>query len=747
MIMLFCACMLLLGTALSAVRQVADGAHAEMRSLLRQSTESAAGRVGDQLAVHERFALLLAQNPDVRERAPDRQRLTEALNGSLSATDNSIVSSALIDAIGRVYVQVVKGSPVDPGMRRRRASEWALIAPTLRLSPGVARQSKPYYSKQARRWVVATTTVIDPGGDAQPRVLMTLNDLSFIQPLITVDDSRVLTRVIDSSGVVIANGRSSASDQVAPQADAERATLLDVRSQTTAQIRNGQAYRAMAVAVSPENDNAWWVVTSMPAPGSGSLLRSGSAATAMAVATLLMLVLGLLTLRRHRATLSIANMSDPLTGLLNRSALGERGEEVLSNGEREGYQTAVLCLNLANFRDVNDALGHATGDAVMREVSRRLHGAIQAGDLLIRLGGDEFAILLSKVTDRTGALDAARKILATLYPTIFTNGHAVGIHATMGVALAPEDGETVDGLVERAGRAMYAARRSGVELRHFEEAMELQPSDRLDLVADLRTAIETDQLQLDYQPKVNLGTGRIEGVEAFLRWHHPRHGRLYPGAFLALAEETGLIQPITAKTITLALAQTRAWLDEGLELPVSVNLSGRCMQDLSTIDVVARGLTRWQVPPRLLKLEITHSAMASDAATGSAVLRGLDELGIELVVDDYGSGFSSLVNTDALIRELKLDGKLLAQAQSGHDGADLVRSAIDLGHQMGLRVVAESVEDPAAVRALVGLGCDMAQGNYFCAPMEATAFRAWLLERNHAASSRKQFAKSRSDAE
>ena len=286
---------------------------------------------------------------------------------------------------------------------------------------------------------------------------------------------------------------------------------------------------------------------------------------------------------------------------------------------------------------------------------------------------------------------------------------------------------------------MYAARRAGVDLRYFEAAMAPQPSDRLDLVADLRMAIDTDQLQLEYQPKVNLRTGHIEGVEAFLRWHHPRHGRLFPGAFLPLAEQTGLIGPITARTITLSLAQTRAWLDEGLELPVSVNLSGRCMHDLSTIDVVARGLTRWQVPPRLLKLEIAHSAMASDDETAGEVLRGLDALGIELVVDDYGSGFSSLADTDALIRELKLDGRLLKQAQSGHDGADLVRSAIDLGHQMGLRLVAESVEDPAAVRALVGLGCDMAQGNFFCAPMEPQALRAWLLERNRSAPSSLQF--------
>lgn len=745
--MLFCACVLLIGTALSAVRQVADGARAEMNSLLRQSTASGAARVADQLAVNERLALVLAQNPEIRQRRPDRQRLSNALSASGSAAGDTLVSSALIDAIGRVYVQVVKGAPVDPGMRRRRATEWARIAPTLRLPVGVVRQSKPYYSKEVGRWVVATTTLIAPGDGAQPRILMTLNDLSSLQALIANDDSRVLTRVIDSSGVVISNGRSTTSAGAAPQADAERATLLDVRAQSTVQIRNGQAYRAMAIADSSANENAWWIVTSMPAPGSGSLLRSGSAATAMAIATLLMLILGLLTLRKHRESLSIAHVSDPLTGLLNRSALAERGEEVLTRGEREGYQTAVLCLNLANFRDVNDALGHATGDAVMREVSRRLHGAIQAGDLLVRLGGDEFAILLSKVTDRTGALDAARKILATLYPTIIANRQAVGIHATMGLALAPEDGETVDLLVERAGRAMYAARRDGVELRYFEQAMAARPSDRLDLVADLRTAIETDQLQLDYQPKVNLGTGRIEGVEAFLRWHHPRHGRLYPGAFLPLAEETGLIRPITAKTITLALAQTRAWLDEGLELPVSVNLSGRCMQDLSTIDVVARGLTRWQVPPRLLKLEIAQSAMATDAETGSAVLRGLDDLGIELVVDDYGSGFSSLANTDALIRELKLDGRLLRQAQSGEDGADLVRSAIDLGHHMGLRVVAESVEDPAAVRALVELGCDMAQGNYFCAPMDAANLRRWLLERNHARTAALRGENSRAGAE
>ena len=737
--MLFCACMLLLGTALSAVRQVADGARAEMESLLRQSTAGGAARVSDQLGASERLTLLLAQNPDIQERYPDRQRLATALSGAGPSTGDTIISSALIDAIGRVYVQVVDGVPVDAGMRRRRAQEWALLEPTLNLPVGVARQTKPYYSKHVGRWVIATTTVISPGADARPRILMTLSDLSSVQRSITVDDSRVLSRVIDPSGVVIANGRSTSTETTAPGADAERATLLDVRSQPTVQVRNGQAYRAQAIEVSPANDNAWWIVTSMPAPGSGSLLRSGSAATAMAVATLLMLVLGLLTLRRHRETLSIANISDPLTGLLNRGALAERGEEVLASGEREGYQTAVLCLNLANFRDVNDALGHATGDAVMREVSRRLHGAIQGGDLLIRLGGDEFAILLSKVTDRTGALDAARKILATLYPTIIGNGHAVGIHATMGVALAPEDGETVDVLVERAGRAMYAARRAGVDLRYFEAAMAPQPSDRLDLVADLRMAIDTDQLQLEYQPKVNLRTGHIEGVEAFLRWHHPRHGRLFPGAFLPLAEQTGLIGPITARTITLSLAQTRAWLDEGLELPVSVNLSGRCMHDLSTIDVVARGLTRWQVPPRLLKLEIAHSAMASDDETAGEVLRGLDALGIELVVDDYGSGFSSLADTDALIRELKLDGRLLKQAQSGHDGADLVRSAIDLGHQMGLRLVAESVEDPAAVRALVGLGCDMAQGNFFCAPMEPQALRAWLLERNRSAPSSLQF--------
>ena len=351
-------------------------------------------------------------------------------------------------------------------------------------------------------------------------------------------------------------------------------------------------------------------------------------------------------------------------------------------------------------------------------------------DTVARLAGDEFAILLPGA-GATIATGLAERILDRLHRSFVLTDVTVDVEASVGIALAPNHGSTVEDLMRCADVAMYTAKdaKNGAVL--YEHAAATQRPTRLLLLGDLRRALEqADELILHYQPKVDLRTGEVSGVEALVRWQHPRLGLIPPAEFIPVAENTGLVNLLTTHVLRRAMAQTAAWLADGLRLPVAVNLSARCLTDPSLLDRVRQLLRQHDLPPQMLRLEVTESAVMANPALATATLNGLHRLGVRLSIDDYGTGYSSMAYLKQLpVDELKIDRSfVLHMTDDDNDDAILVRSAIDLGHNLGLTVVAEGVERAEHVAALRRFGCDIAQGFHYARPMPPAQLLAWIGE-------------------
>jgi diguanylate cyclase (GGDEF)-like protein len=428
------------------------------------------------------------------------------------------------------------------------------------------------------------------------------------------------------------------------------------------------------------------------------------------------------------------SLHDPLTGLPNRALFHDRVEHALAAAHRSRRPFAVMLLDLDRFKEVNDSLGHAAGDAVLCAVGPRLAHELREGDTLARLGGDEFALLLPEVADAGAAAAAGRRICAALEQPFVVDGVVLDLEASVGVALLAGEDDTADQLLTRADLAMYRAKelRSGCELAGAED--EAGTSWRLALLGELRRALETDELALHYQPKVAMSDGKLLGVEALVRWHHPDHGLVPPDRFIPLVEQTGLIGPLTLRTLDLALAQARAWADAGAPVTVAVNTSARNLHNPAFTAEVAEALRRQGVPPERLELELTESAVMANPALAREVLDELTGLGVRTVLDDFGTGYSSLAHIRRLpVRELKIDRSFVLGLGSGEHDEVLVRTMIELGANLGLRVVAEGVETEAAWQRLAELGCDAAQGYYIARPAPAAEFDRWRAVNERAA--------------
>ncbi|HEY1273357.1 MAG TPA: EAL domain-containing protein [Thermoleophilaceae bacterium] len=418
---------------------------------------------------------------------------------------------------------------------------------------------------------------------------------------------------------------------------------------------------------------------------------------------------------------------DSLTSLANR----ERFQELVSatiedRGERAHF--AVLLLDLDRFKEINDTLGHHYGDHLLAQVGPRLSLAVRSTDVVARLGGDEFGVLMRDLPagSRT-ALEGAERIRAALSQPFDLDGFVVEVDSSIGIAMCPEDGRDIETLLQRADVAMYRAKETHSDYLLYNSDYDHHSPARLALVSDLRQALDRGGIELWYQPKLDLATGAVSGVEALVRWEHPTLGMLQPSAFIDLAERTGLIKPLTHRVLELALTQRRAWLAEGLDLLVAVNVSARSLLDRRFPGEVARLLERYELRPGALKLEITESSIMADPIAATATIGELRTLGIEFGVDDFGTGYSSLAHLRSLpVSELKIDKGFVLRMGSTAGDAAIVRSTIDLGHNLGLRVVAEGVEDADALALLRELGCDEAQGFYIARPMPAPELGPWL---------------------
>jgi diguanylate cyclase (GGDEF)-like protein len=417
---------------------------------------------------------------------------------------------------------------------------------------------------------------------------------------------------------------------------------------------------------------------------------------------------------------------DPLTGLPNRFAFHDAVERSL--GAQTGLD-ALLLMDLDRFKEVNDTLGHHHGDLLLQQVAHRLRDALGAEDHIARLGGDEFAILTLGCTRESAKL-LARQVADSLRAPFDLEGTVVDVQASLGIALYPSDGEDVETLLQKADVAMYHAKehRSGCAL--YEDCNDHNSPGRLTLAAELRVGLRRDEIIAHFQPELDLTSGRIVGVEALARWAHPERGPLLPGAFVEIAERTGLIRPLTSRILELALAQVAEWNRLGYELNVAVNISASVLGEQDFVPAILAVLDRHGVSPRHLTLEVTESVLMTQPEITRGILRDLNAHGIEIAIDDFGTGYSSLSYlADLPASVVKIDRSFVSRMQNGDKEAIIVSSTIDLAHHLGMRAVAEGVEDAEELlRRLRGLGCDSVQGFAIGRPVSGLEMTRFLLQ-------------------
>jgi diguanylate cyclase len=438
---------------------------------------------------------------------------------------------------------------------------------------------------------------------------------------------------------------------------------------------------------------------------------------------------------RNRRTLFEDEMShlaqhDVLTDLPNRLLLNDRLTQAISIARRNHSQLAVLFLDLDGFKHINDSLGHSVGDKLLQSVAGRLLACVRKSDTVSRQGGDEFVILLSEVTHAADAAIIAAKIIAELKKGHRIGKHRLRISASVGLSTYPNDGEDAETLIKNADMAMYDAKQSGRDkYRFFKSQMSLRAVERQSLEEQLRSALERQELLVHYQPKVNLKTGALTGVEALLRWQHPERGLLLPRQFLAIAEDSGMIVAIGQWVLRQACTQMREWLDAGLlAVPVAVNISALEFLSRQFVPGVQDALKNACLDPKYLELELTETVLMRHAEPTAYTLGQLKAIGLRLAIDDFGTGYSSLSYlTRFPIDTLKLDHSFLNDIIVDSDRAIIVDAVVSLGRSLKKRVIAEGVETPEQLRFIQELGCDEGQGYYFSPPVIAQQF-AKLIE-------------------
>jgi diguanylate cyclase len=432
---------------------------------------------------------------------------------------------------------------------------------------------------------------------------------------------------------------------------------------------------------------------------------------------------------REKHILKLA-YEDPLTDLANRSRFANELEQAIAQASQGKLGLVIFMMDLDRFKYVNDTLGHGVGDHVLREVSSRLQRTVTRAECIARLGGDEFAILVKHDLhpgSGTDFSDTARAIINALEEPILYEGQPLDVGTSIGIAHYPEHGNDAQTLVRNADIAMYAAKRNKTGFATYDAHYDTSQQEHLSLLGELRRAVERNELRLYYQPKVSLHTSNISAVEALIRWEHPTRGLVPPCQFIPFAEHTGYIKLLTRWVLREAVRQCGAWLRQDLRLQVSVNLSARDLMNRDLPDQVRALLAEHEVPAALLCLEITESGFMDDPAHAQKVLDRLFDLGVKLSIDDYGTGYSSLSYIMRLpVQELKIDRSFISRMASDEEISTIVRSTIDLGHNLGLKVVAEGVEDQSAWNILRSLGCDDAQGYFMSKPLSADLLTAWI---------------------
>jgi diguanylate cyclase (GGDEF)-like protein len=416
-------------------------------------------------------------------------------------------------------------------------------------------------------------------------------------------------------------------------------------------------------------------------------------------------------------------VTDDLTGLGNRRHLLARLDRSIADAERDKDELALLLIDLDGFKELNDTLGHHAGDQVLRQIGPRLAEVLRGGDTLARLGGDEFAVVLHP-GDEAAASAAGLRLRSALERSFRVGGIRVNIDASIGIAMFPRHARDGIGLLQRADVAMYEAKRTRTGHEVYLPERDRHSRERLELLGEMRDALDAGELILHYQPKAEIATGAVRGVEALVRWAHPRRGLLAPAEFLPLAEQSGLGRSLTAFVIDLALAEMT---ESGLDLSVAVNLGPADLLDLGLPSEVDRLLRSRRFAPEQLRLEVSEDVVMADPDRTLEVLSGLRQIGVATALDDFGAGHASLGHLKALrVDELKIDRSFVTRLPHDERDQAIVHATVELGRRLGMRVVAEGVETVETWDALASLSCDEAQGFYLGRAMPAAALAPWL---------------------
>ena len=530
-----------------------------------------------------------------------------------------------------------------------------------------------------------------------------------------LDDIRSLTRSAQpwvEATVALAIDRADASRLAGHRHESmQRQRKIAERVQLLIDLQREQTSRALA-----EADASYHSVRDL-------MLALGLAAFSLGLA--IAVAVGRRAARQARL-LQLQASSDPLTRLPNRALLLDNLAQEAARCDAQGASFAVLLMDLDGFKAVNDTLGHEAGDRLLCEVARRLLGVAHPGDTVARLGGDEFVVLLSQLPPDQ-MLPAAERVMAGLDSAIELDGQVVDVGVSAGLAIYPWHGRDASALLRVADIAMYAAKRGGKPLVQYTPELDSWSRSDLSLETELIEAIGREELVLYYQPRVDLASSRTVGLEALIRWNHPTRGFLYPDSFMPLIEKKPAIRQLTQWVVDRALADLSRLRSRGFVLDVAVNLSARDLQDTQLPRRVEEALQRAGMPPECLTLELTEKVVMTHMGDARSVFDALDALGVHLSIDDFGTGYSSLAHLKQLpVDEIKIDRSFVLDMLDSENDAVIVRAIVELGHNLGLKVVGEGVEDPTAYRVLQTLGCDSAQGYLMSRPVGFEGLLTWL---------------------
>ena len=717
---------------------------ADLDRRLRGENHQQAEAVRVSFARAREIMLLTAQNPVFAAFYREPGDLQTKVEGDSRTLDNavramgflatlfpeSVGEISFVDSSGSENARLVRGQRSQPDQLSQTEADESYFDPTFALGPGEVYQSAVQPSAAGNSFVVSNSTVVPglpPGSQAVIRFELSTAMFGRVRPVL---DLRYL--IIDANTLsIVSDTRPTPANTAAAQRDSAIATAVTAAAEPDGILTvAGQRLSYTLVPSSPANANDWHVVSAAPAPDTGLLADFDFRTLILLVAAGALLGFAVASFRAYQRRLEFAAVTDPLTQLPNRNMLADRVEQALLARRRTNDDVAVLVLDLDRFKEVNDTLGHHCGDELLQQVGPRIRAELRESDTVARLGGDEFAVLLPSVNGISAAMEVAGRILEGVRQPFTVGALALEVEASVGIALAPYHGESFEQLLQHADAAMYVAKESSLGATLYDKAFDTHNPRRLSMLAELRRAIDKDELELYYQPKAMLPTEELRGVEALLRWNHPARGTVMPNDFIPFAEHTALIQPLTDWVIEHAAADVRRWLDGGREIAVSVNVSARSLLDNRLCETIREVLEVHGIPSRLLVVEITETAIMTDPNKARDVLVALNAMGIEVSIDDFGTGYSSLAYLKTLpVHELKIDRSFVMNMCAHPDDAVIVRSVIDLGRNLGLRVIAEGVEDADTCRHLVEAGCQMAQGYLWSKPIPAAALDEWFANR------------------